>query len=623
MIATQPPSTLLHSPIIKIENAPITNAANIFALKSIRQVNAEVSNLSFHDLTPPSFSIPVSFRRILGLNLAFCPTPSLQRHSLQFQSLFPKFQRDLRLKYQFRKKTDRSYERRLYIRNTDFTPEPASHQLEDLIETVRLNIKNSVSLIHQKQKQKQKYNLSPHQRRLIKKIAFLPDIKISLSDKNLGPCILTVQQYHELCYKHINSPSYTQVEQSRESICALLRHKARSFFQSLPSREKKNGKIIHFDIRRKTLNKFYGLIKLHKKELAIRPIVSNANAILSGLSVYLDVLLQPFFKKLDSYIKDSDDFLSQLKSVSSFPQGCIIGTADVVSMYTNINTSHAIDLISQLTSTHPLTDHITQGLSIIMNNNYFSFDGKIFHQTNGTAMGTSVAPSFASLFLGIIEQKQKIHTQMLFYKRFIDDIFFIFDPSKPPFKSIYDVFDEIKQESGLSFTFNLYDKHPISFLDLSLTFNRSQFLVRTNIKDLNLFLYIPFSSAHPPGILKSIVFGRIKKYKTQNSSPHDFKYFVTQLYTNLLRRGYPPHVLKPIFHQAWNAIHNNHPQRPPTIVSNTPQHKLFVHVPYNPNALSHKQLREIFCVPSFKRLGLDVVIAYKRPPNLASALIRN
>ena len=46
-----------------------------------------------------------------------------------------------------------------------------------------------------------------------------------------------------------------------------------------------------------------------------------------------------------------------------------------------------------------------EGLYIIMKNNYFTFDGKVWHQKDGTAMGTSVAPVYAVLFLGAIEEK--------------------------------------------------------------------------------------------------------------------------------------------------------------------------------------------------------------------------
>ena len=56
------------------------------------------------------------------------------------------------------------------------------------------------------------------------------------------------------------------------------------------------------------------------------------------------------------------------------------------------------------------------------------YNDKVYKQIDGTAMGTSVAPPFANLFLFILERilLLKYKEYILFYKRYIDDIFFIF-----------------------------------------------------------------------------------------------------------------------------------------------------------------------------------------------------
>ena len=46
-----------------------------------------------------------------------------------------------------------------------------------------------------------------------------------------------------------------------------------------------------------------------------------------------------------------------------------------------------------------------RGLQIILENNNFSFNKSFYNQTKGTAMGTKVAPTYATLVLGFLEEK--------------------------------------------------------------------------------------------------------------------------------------------------------------------------------------------------------------------------
>ena len=71
----------------------------------------------------------------------------------------------------------------------------------------------------------------------------------------------------------------------------------------------------------------------------------------------------------------------------------------------------------------PLCDYIVRGLKVVMENNYFLFNGSLWKQTSGTAMGAAVAPSYATLFLGIAELTvmQQFQDRALLYNRFMDD----------------------------------------------------------------------------------------------------------------------------------------------------------------------------------------------------------
>ena len=60
---------------------------------------------------------------------------------------------------------------------------------------------------------------------------------------------------------------------------------------------------------------------------------------------------------------------------------------------------------------------------MIMSNNYFVFNGSLWKQTSGTAMGTAVAPSYTTLFRGVAEKTlmQQFQERALLYNGLIDD----------------------------------------------------------------------------------------------------------------------------------------------------------------------------------------------------------
>jgi hypothetical protein len=50
----------------------------------------------------------------------------------------------------------------------------------------------------------------------------------------------------------------------------------------------------------------------------------------------------------------------------------------------------------------------------------------------------------------------------------------------------------------------------VNFLDLTITIREDRrIMTKTYKKLMNLYLYIPPASAHPPGMLKSIVYGNL------------------------------------------------------------------------------------------------------------------
>ena len=104
---------------------------------------------------------------------------------------------------------------------------------------------------------------------------------------------------------------------------------------------------------------------------------------------------------------------------------------------------------------------------------------------------------------------------------------------------------------------------------------------------INLFLYIPEHSAHPPGLTKSLITGLLETYWRSNSNKKDFISTTRLLYERLLAWGRKASNLKPVFICAaerlelksnanWNLTDNRTDDK----------NRIFLHWPYHPKDVS-------------------------------------
>src|SRR6185312_10342943 len=108
-------------------------------------------------------------------------------------------------------------------------------------------------------------------------------------------------------------------------------------------------------------------------------------------------------------------------------------TADIGSLYTNINTEMGLKLVKEFLIEQSTSDaHITlimDLLAFVMNNSYLSFHNQIYHQIDGTAMGTACAPTYANIVVYMLEKNviSDLAGRVHLYRRFLDDVFAYLD----------------------------------------------------------------------------------------------------------------------------------------------------------------------------------------------------
>ena len=304
---------------------------------------------------------------------------------------------------------------------------------------------------------------------------------------------------------------------------------------------------------------FYTLTKIHKLTLVGRPIISGCDGPTERLSSFVDKLLQPIAQIQDSYLKDTTHFIRFIEN-TRVPSNAFLVSMDVTSLYTNIPQEEGITIVCNAyekfhDKNPPIATHLLKEmLSLILKENSFHFNGKDYLQTHGTAMGTKMAVAFANIFMATIEKEilKQSRRKPLTWKRFIDDIFSLWDTNKEDI----DLF--IEQANSfhptIKFTAEI-SQIETTFLDTTVykgeRFEKERILdVRTHFKSTETFQYTNFNSCHPPGVKKGFVKGEALRLLRTNSSKVLFDKNIKNFKTRLISRGYPESMVEKILSEV-------------------------------------------------------------------------
>lgn len=82
--------------------------------------------------------------------------------------------------------------------------------------------------------------------------------------------------------------------------------------------------------------KVYLLLKIHKPGCPGRPVILGCSTPTETTSEFVNSNLRPMVPKINSYIKDTNDFLRKLGELQRLPEGAILCAIDSVGLYPHI-----------------------------------------------------------------------------------------------------------------------------------------------------------------------------------------------------------------------------------------------------------------------------------------------
>jgi hypothetical protein len=624
------------------------NVQNIRGELNTSYYSSRPRKMAFHNYLEKN-GLPPGTRYLLGYGLNYCITSKTIDTTA---NTGPRLRDDTRRNYALRDAeiNDGNFIRGLYI-NSDFKFGPASDEVEGALDSFLSELKKAQHNNFRRRKRHIQMNLTPP---LWKLMLFLRrhDLYIVIpADKNLGPCIMDRVTYiRKGCSEHLGNAQQYQILTAQQATTKMkeLHYKLSDFrteFHYKPKLDMKKGLLPQvtpisdaedtFLLRAVKRNpdklaRFRMTYKIHKDPPKMRPIVCCSGTFMNDWSKWLDYQLQKLKPFVSSYLRDTQQLLNEMKQLNLPPNAYAV-TADARSMYNFIDTNHAIlviglwlDELADQLDNFPI-EAVKYAMNIIMRNNIFEWGDLHFLQRIGTAMGTSAAVMWATIYFAYHEEKvilPKYGSNLLYYRRFIDDIFAIW------IKDDTTAFDDFTTDLN-SFGILEWDVDPmaksVNFLDITATIRNGGIETRTYQKAMNLYLYLPPSSAHPRGCIKGIIYALISRYHAQNTHREDYIHFVRLLYRRLRDRGWDNDTIYPIFMEVATKMESR--GKLPAVASsdNTCDDEMdktiFIHLQYHTHDISRKQIRILwdkYCREVFQEeIGIErAIIAYSRPRNI-------
>lgn len=470
--------------------------------------------------------------------------------------------------------------------------------LQQFEEQARLHLKQQLASADTTLRLHRPRNVPPGFLKLATELKRHPTIIVRPADKNLGLCVSSREFYRRHVLLHLHDvETYTPEPLNASAFRKFVLARYSSLLQRFRRRQPWHGLFPDATQRflaapvsgqmRTHVPHFYVLWKIHKPTLSTRPLAAAYAWVTTNLSRLVGWYLLQMQRTIPQILDDSRQLVKRLDNLL-LPPNLTFFTFDVKSLYPNIPHNLGLQAVEFMMETYTqwpttLRDFILRSLRFILNHSAVQFDGSVYRQTRGTAMGTNMAVSYANLFLAwlwkdtwgrtIVETEWNGDGTILrqgfpvyFRTRFVDDIFTI--ATRGFGRYIAGQLNRVHR--SIQVTFQEGDKLP--FLDLMIMKVNNRVRFAPYSKPFNQHLYLHYSSYHRKAQLLAWLKAELLRRLVASSTKSTFYTSVMEFFSHCQARGYPTRVLHRAlagitFNRRTAVLHNTNNPNNPTIAS--------------------------------------------------------
>ena len=412
-----------------------------------------------------------------------------------------------------------------------------------------------------------RFNLPKSERQAIKTLANNDKITIKPADKGGKIVIQDTTDYISECERQLeNTVHYKRLyTDPTAELNLIIKNKLEQGIKDGHISTEEFEVLYNRDPR---TSNFYTLPKIHKTNNPGRPIVNSIGSITEKISAYVDENIKYFAKLVQA------EFIGVLAK-------------------------------------------------LVLTSNYFTFNGKLYLQKQGTAMGTRMAPNYAIIFMHSVEEEILKNTTLKprIWRRFIDEVFIVWTHRKETLEKFLNYINQVHET--IKFTAE-YSTQEVPFLDTLVYKLNNKLATKVYHKKTNDKMYLHYSSAQPRSQKDAIpysLFIRCKRICTEN---RHFNMEVQEITNKLAHRGYPKELIVKSYLKAKNQDRDNllkMDEKP-----NNQKNKIRLITTYNKHSPPMKEILERFKDYFLQnRKGIDfqnIQTVYRRAPNLRDKLVR-
>lgn len=407
-----------------------------------------------------------------------------------------------------------------------------------------------------------------------------PDIRILNADKSNATVIIYKEDYASKM-KELLEDNNTYREIKRDPTNRLQEKNNKMVQEWMDEHTIDLKSASNLKIRNGIAPKIYGLPKIHKQNIPLRPIVSCIQSPLYSLQKYLTNILVNIVGKTKYHVKDSWEFAAFIKQ-QIIPPGYKIISLDVISLYTNIPTTTATIVIEKnwkKLKPHTKLDkeQFMKALDLCLNSTYFEFEGKIYEQIFGLPMGAPLSPVVANIVLEELEEQclKKCTFEIPFYKRYMDDIVTAIPSNE--LNNVLNVFNSYHPK--IQFTCEEETKNnELNFLDMTIKHENGHVSTTWFTKKTWTGRYTNYKSEIPQA-WKNNVAVALTDRAIKLTTPENRKDQLTKVKKTLKENNFPAEQINKIIRERVHVLYNGRNENKKASNEEKTQKKLVV-IPY-------------------------------------------